>query len=90
MEPRIIKGSEMQLRDVVRNQSPIGTGWDTATVVKIDVPNKMVHLFRPFVKCEDFSYTGGVLHTIGFEQYVVWFDTEFLLLDRPNDAHPIR
>jgi hypothetical protein len=89
MEPKIVKGEELQLRDVVR--SPLSKGpYIDATVIKIDPDNKMVHLLRPRVVCGDFSYTGGVLHSLGFEQYQIWFNTEMELLDRPNDKTPIR
>ena len=85
--PITIEAKNLQLRDVIQSFS---SPYSCCTVVKIDTENKMVHLVRPFIKCENFSYTGGVMHYIGVENYVIWFNTEVTLLERPNDRSPLR
>lgn len=63
---------ELQLGDIVRR-----VGWESepytcATVKQVKDGN--VILFRPYVKTEDFSYTGGVITYVGIEEYTVPID----------------
>ena len=85
--PIIIEAKNLQLRDIIQSFS---NPYCSSTVVKIDIENKMVHLVRPFIKCEDFSFTGGVLHYTGVENHVIRFNTEVTLIERPNDRSPLR
>jgi len=59
-----LRASEFRLGDVVQLfDGPYGT----ATVRQIE--NDVVTFFRPYVQSEDWSYTGGVICTIGIEQF---------------------
>ncbi len=84
-----VKAETLQLRDIVRSMNA-DEPFSCATVVKIDNERRMVYLFRPYVHCEDFSYTGGVIHYIGSETYPIWFDTDVELLERINDRYPLK
>lgn len=56
--------------------------YSDATV--IDITDKEITLFRPYVQVSDFTYTGGLIPYIGIEKFNVWrdSDTEVLLLHR--------
>ena len=62
MTPINLKAHELKLADIVEL---FDDGYGTATVVQIT--ESEIHFFRPYVHTADFSYTGGVIHTIGFE-----------------------
>lgn len=81
--------SELQLRDKVITYGNEGHHpHTTSTVVKIE--KECIHLVRPFTVCQDFSYTGGVMWSLGVEQFIIWPSTEVTLLERPNDTTPLR
>ena len=62
-----MKISELQLADVVSIPGGNGTPW-IHSIVK-NVTDKEVTFFRPYGTHEGFSYTGGVICTIGVEEY---------------------
>ena len=77
MEEQKVTGRELRLRDRVRTH----TGpYSTATVVKIE--DSMVHMVRPYIHTSDFETTAGVIPYIGWENYVIWMDSEVTLLER--------
>lgn len=83
-EPTIIDPSQMILRDVVRRIKEDNTPWSDSTVVRIT--DNAVTLFRPYVHCDNFEYTGGVLHYIGAEKYDIPRNQHagWVLLERPG------
>ena len=74
------------LGDVARLPSDGNTEYSSFTVVKIDEDG--IHVVRPYVHVGDFSYTGGVLHYLGTENFTLGPDTEVDLL-RKNPV-PVR
>ena len=71
MKAEKVKPKELKMRDKVRlGDFP----YADATVVQIT--DNEVKLFRPYVKVEDFDYTGGVLHSVGFEYVKFWKEDE--------------
>lgn len=64
----LIRAIDMQLADTIQ---PIenSDGFTTCTVKQ--VTETQVTLFRPYVHTADFSYTGGVICYIGFEEYCI-------------------
>jgi hypothetical protein len=72
----LITAKELQLADVVRvvyNDDP-PHAFSTATVKQIK--GGTVTLFRPYVKTEDFSYTGGVICYTGIEEFDIPLSTD--------------
>lgn len=71
-------GSELQLADVVRlwDDGP----WADAIVHRIE--EHVVHLRRPYMDHGDFSHTGGVITTIGLEDFSVSKTGQFVLVRR--------
>lgn len=61
-----IAASELKLGDRVRLNE---ASYADATVKQID--ENVVHLIRPYIHHEDFSYTGGVICYIGTEDVVI-------------------
>lgn len=61
-----VRADELQLADVVEAfAGPYGT----ATVKQIK--DGEITFFRPYVASGDFSYTGGVICTVGIEEFKV-------------------
>lgn len=60
-----VKASELSLGDVVRFWDNDGYGDATVKQVK----DGEVVFFRPYVQTADFSYTGGVICYLGFEEF---------------------
>ena len=82
MNHKVITAKEMQLADTIGLSSLIDDAWRTAVVKQIK--DGYVTLFRPYVHTEDFSYTGGVICYIGFEEFTISQNNsmEYTLLDR--------
>jgi len=76
-----MKAKDLQLGDVVEWESS-EMPFSTMRVVQIE--GGFVTLFRPFVKIDDFSWSGGVLHYLGFEYVKVRRDDagNFKLFER--------
>ena len=62
-----VKTEDLRLRDVVVVDGLMP--FPHATVVNIT--DDEVTFFRPYVHTGDFSYTGGVLHYVGYEKWSV-------------------
>jgi len=79
-----VKYSELRLRDVVDLESG---DYSIATVVQI-TEDRGIKFFRPYVMTSDFSYTGGVIPYIGFEEFhtPVYKDKEITLVRREREA----
>lgn len=60
-----VKVSELSLGDVVRVWN--NDAYGDATVKQIK--DEQVFFFRPYVQTADFSYTGGVICYVGFEEF---------------------
>ncbi len=75
-----LKASELRLADTVEL---FDGGYGTATVKNINEKGEIT-FFRPYVATADFSYTGGVICTIGIEEVVYQgYDTKmFKVWDR--------
>jgi hypothetical protein len=75
----LVPTKELKLGDVIRSDHA-GVYVDS-TVVKIESP--FVTLIRPFVHLADFTYTGGVMHYIGTEEWELPLsgDSEWTVLD---------
>ena len=58
---------DLQLADNVR----LGDGPYMDAVV-VQIKDDMIHLRRPYMATADFSYTGGVIATIGLEEVKLW------------------
>ncbi len=71
---------ELRLADKIISKVDPALGIET--VKKIE--NGMVTLFRPYTQTADFSYTGGVICYIGFEEYEIYQNSpaEYALLER--------
>ena len=66
MTPKKVSASELQLGDVVR----VTEGeYSTATVYRL--VDGAAQVWRPYVAVSDFSYTGGVIPTIGIEDFTL-------------------
>lgn len=75
----LLKPADMRLRDTLALiDGPYG--YATVTQIKDD----HVHLLRPYVITSDFSYTGGVIPSFGFEQINLWVgeSREYNVVDR--------
>ena len=60
----LLKTSELQLADEVTRDGTEGT------VVVKQIDEKGVHFFRTYPHTADFSYTGGVICYVGFEEWI--------------------
>lgn len=58
---------DLQLADTVR----LGDGPYMDAVVT-QIKNRRIHLRRPYMATAGFSYTGGVVATIGLEEITLW------------------
>ena len=58
----LLKINELKLGDTVEL---FDGPWGYGIVNKIE--NDIIHIFRPYGTCADFSYTGGVIPYVGFE-----------------------
>lgn len=84
-------GRDLHEGDVVR----VGTmaeclagGYRDCTVKKVN-EDETVQLFRPYVHTNDFTYIGGVICYLGFEEFFVWPSTPVVML-RHSDIHGLR
>lgn len=70
---------DLQLADTVR----LGDGPFMDAVVT-QIKTNRVHLRRPYIATADFSYTGGVIATIGLEEIELWHGDSrpLILLER--------
>jgi hypothetical protein len=87
MKPVKTKIHDLQLRDKIafNTDGP----YTTMTVTNIEEDKVTAH--RPHIMCQDFSYTGGVIWSVGIETVTFfYFDSEVILLERPNDQCPLR
>jgi len=76
-----IKARDLKLADVIR----LGKGaYMDATVCRI--ANGQVYLTRPYMRADDFSYTGGVILMTGHENLSVYADsdTEYDVIERKD------
>lgn len=76
-----MKADKLKLADVVElGFSPFGSA-----VVK-QIRDDKVTLFRPYALTQDFSYTGGVICSVGIEEIVfeLTSDREFEVVTRTN------
>lgn len=71
MQPTKIKICDLKLGDVVQLSEG---AYMCATVQQVTADE--VILFRPYVHCADFSYSGGVITYIGTETVKYYKDTE--------------
>lgn len=81
LTPTTVPGSELRLADVVRlwEHSP----WGDAIVHRIE--DEVVHLRRPYMVHEDFEHSGGVITSIGLEDFAASRRTTFELVRRGPD-----
>jgi len=77
-----VKYSELKLRDIVDLESG---DYSIATVIQIT--ERGITFFRPYVKTSDFSYTAGVIPYIGFEEFhtTAYKDREITLVRRERE-----
>lgn len=83
MNPITIKAKDLQLADKVqlKFKPHFDSAYHCATVKQIK--DGYATLFRPYVKTDDFSYTGGVICYVGIEEFQVPLNNnEFLLWER--------
>jgi hypothetical protein len=77
-----VTASQLKLGDVIQVfEGPYGT----ATVKKIE--SEKLTLFRPYALTQDWSYTGGVICTLGIEEYSIFITNskmEYVLWRRGN------
>jgi hypothetical protein len=66
-----MRAGDMELGDIVRTAAD---SFDHARV--INKTDKVVRLFRPYVRTSDFKYTGGVIPYIGIEEWEVEIDRD--------------
>ena len=77
MEPVKTKVSDLKLGDKVKL---FDGAYGTATVYQITEDYVMV--WRPFVKTEDFSYSGNrVIPYVGIEDFSLYFGSHVVLLE---------
>ena len=67
-EQQTITPREMELGDTVQYM-PFGSAWNMAIVKQVTATE--VILWRPYGTTADFSYTGGVICYVGWEQYSI-------------------
>lgn len=82
MLPATVPVTFLQLRDVVRLDLE---AWADAIVHRIDADGT-VHVRRPYMHAADFSYTGGVITTIGLEDFPMRPVGDITLVRRPGDS----
>jgi hypothetical protein len=76
-----LKANELKLADTIRLSANYEYPFDHATVIKIE--EKEITVIRPYIQTADFSYTGGVIPYIGFEQFKIPNDNfPYLVLNR--------
>lgn len=78
-----VKVSDLKLGDVVQL---FNDAYGTATVYRKD-PQGNAQVWRPYVKTEDFAYSGGVIPYIGLEDFSLWSGTE---VERIREGAPLR
>jgi len=87
--PYVIPASECRLGDLVRPvilDNP-NDGYSDSTV--INITDKGVTLFRPYVQTSDFICTDGLIPYIGMEKYTVLPDTQVTVLRESTIAEVI-
>jgi len=77
-----VKYSDLKLRDIVDLESG---DYSIATVIQIT--DRGIKFFRPYVMTSDFSYTAGVIPYIGFEEFHTepYKDREITLVRRERE-----
>ncbi len=78
--PRTIKTSELQLADKIYSPD----NYDLGNSVVKQIKEGMITLFRPYPITENFSYTGGVICSIGIDEYTICQDSDrkWILISR--------
>ena len=69
MKPILISVTELQLGDTVAMWKDVDEPWTNGIVNQIR--DGIVHIFRPYGCCADFSYAGGVIPYIGIENITI-------------------
>ena len=67
--PYFATGADLRLGDVV-NTAVTAEPYNDATVKNID--GDKITVVRPYIHTSDFTYTGGVLPYIGYEEYTIF------------------
>ncbi len=77
-----INANELQLADTIDMNPGMNSAYMTATVKQVTTHE--VHLIRPYMMTQNFSYTGGVICSIGWEDITILVDScrKFSLLER--------
>lgn len=75
-----VRAADLQLADRIMSIQDPTLGIQTVKQIE----NGMVTLFRPYTHTADFSYTGGVICYLGFEEYQIYQNSpaEYVLLER--------
>jgi hypothetical protein len=69
----VVTHRDLQLGDRIR-LTDVSRAYNDATV--INVTDKGVTVFRPYVHTSDFSTTAGIIPYLGFEQFDLWRDSD--------------
>jgi hypothetical protein len=64
--------------DVIEVQVLRGVEYTQSTVVNIT--DEVITLFRPYVHTSDYTYTGGLMRYLGFEEYTIWPTTQVTII----------
>lgn len=88
---------ELREGDIVRVSEVVDAAYGHCTVKWIErdlygasaadiaaSPVKRIHLLRPYVAHTNFTYTGGVICYLGYEEFYVWPDTPVTLLQETD------
>lgn len=67
---KTIQTKDLRLADIVLISKDHGNPYHCATVRKIE--KGVITFFRPYVKTEDFEYTGGVICYVGVEHFSIF------------------
>lgn len=81
-----ISAADLKLGDVIRMGG--GNGAYCDSTVRQILDTGAIRLFRPYVVVGDFAYTGGVLVSIGVEDFEIWPNQSVMLVRR--NPHPPR
>lgn len=66
----VVSVDTLKVGDVIKISS-CETPYNHCTVKKVLPNDEGVILFRPYVHTSDFSYTGGIICYVGFEEYTL-------------------
>lgn len=72
---KIFLAKDLNLGDVVVLELIDTTERVAQQLTVVDKTKEQIKLFRPFVSLANFTYTGGVLHYLGFEYVTVLFNS---------------